>query len=596
MSYEYFYDGASSSLDPNYGEFIGYRGQFKDLGMTTDPRTANIIQDVLMKLNTGIKVMEIEGVSPEIFDSIPTQHLEEVRRLSELSGAETTLHGPLIEASGFTREGWSETNRESAERQMNQVVERAHDLSPKGNIPVTFHSTAMLPEALETVKQKVEGEYKEVPKGMLIVEPRTGDIKQLKEVEKFFPEEGKQLGEERKFDPERELEKRNRDIWTETLGSLNFSALRGEQELESFKEPEIFKSYAEFKENPESIDKFPEQEKEILQRGFRNLEHGSVFLKDAYRQMRELYNMVYKDASDDDRKKLNSYAKEIAPLVQTGIERDPEKLQHFSEVIQKGLNVLGSLKTPRIYKPLNEFVIEKSSETFANAAFRGYEKFKDSAPIISIENPPAGAGLSRAEDIKRLVEESRKNFVKRAKEEGISESEAKKAAEKLIGATWDVGHINMLRKQGYTKEDIIKQTEKIAPFVKHVHLSDNFGMEHTELPMGMGNVPIKEIMEKLGKEGFKGKKIIEAAQWWQHFKTPPLVPTLEAFGSPLYAMKAAPYWNQISATYGSYFSGYGPIMPEQHFSMYGAGFSGMPVELGGQMPGKQSRFAGTPTE
>ncbi len=596
MSYEYFYDGASSSLEPEYGEFIGYRGNFANLGLTTDPRTANKIQDVLMRLNTGIKVIEIEGISPEIFDAIPKQHLEEVKRLSKLTGAETSLHGPLIEASGFTREGWSEINRESAERQMEQVVERAHELDPKGNIPITFHSTAMLPEALEKVKQKVEGEYKEVPKGMLIVEPRTGDIKQLREVEKFFPEEGKKPGEEKKFDPEKELDKRNKDIWTETLGSLNFSALRGEQEIDMFKDPGVFKSYAEFKADPESINRFPEEEKEKLEWGFRNLEHGSVFLKDAYRQMRELYNMVYKNASVEDRRKLDGYAREITPFVKEGVEREPEKLQEFSKIIQKGLNVLGSLGTPKIYKPLNEFVIEKSSETFANAAFKGYEKFKDSAPIISIENPPAGAGLSKAEDIKKLIEESRHKFVERAKEEGISESKAKEAAEKLIGATWDVGHINMLRKHGYEKEDIIKQTEKIAPFVKHVHLSDNFGMEHTELPMGMGNVPIKEIMEKLGKEGFKGKKIIEAAQWWQHFKTPPLVPTLEAFGSPLYAMKAAPYWNQIRSTYGNYFSGYGPIFPEQHFSMYGAGFSGMPVELGGQMPGKQSRFAGTPTE
>ena len=80
-------------------------------------------------------------------------------------------------------------------------------------------------------------------------------------------------------------------------------------------------------------------------------------------------------------------------------------------------------------------------------------------------------------------------------------------------------------------------------------------------------------------------------------KTPPINATLEAFGSPMYLGRAmAPYWNQAASTYGSYFSGYGPFLPEQHFSMYGAGFSGMPVELGGQMPGKASRLSGTPNE
>lgn len=82
----------------------------------------------------------------------------------------------------------------------------------------------------------------------------------------------------------------------------------------------------------------------------------------------------------------------------------------------------------------------------------------------------------------------------------MSENEAKKQAEKFIGATWDVGHINMLRKFGYEEKDIIKEAEAVAPYIKHVHLSDNFGFEHTELPMGMGNVPLKEIMEKLGKK------------------------------------------------------------------------------------------------
>ena len=179
----------------------------------------------------------------------------------------------------------------------------------------------------------------------------------------------------------------------------------------------------------------------------------------------------------------------------------------------------------------------------------------------------------------------------------LHEDEAEKQAEKLIGATWDVGHINMMRRFGYDKVDIIKQTEAVAPFVKKVHLSDNFGFEHTELPMGMGNVPLKEIMEKIGKEGYDIKKVIEAGNWWQHFSpggktNPPLVPTLKGLGTQMYS--GAPGWNQIYGTPGGYFIGYGTMLPEQHFSLYGAGFSNLPIELGGQISGKDSRFSGTP--
>lgn len=247
-------------------------------------------------------------------------------------------------------------------------------------------------------------------------------------------------------------------------------------------------------------------------------------------------------------------------------------------------------------------MIDKSSETFANVALKAFldkdigNKNPDKTPIISIENPPAGAALSRAEELRRLIEESRKKFVEKAKEKGIAESEAKKAAEKIIGATWDVGHINMLRKYGYTSEEIEEQTRKIAKLVKHVHLSDNFGLEHTELPMGMGNVPIDRILKELEKAGVSPEKVIEAGNWYEHFKTIPIRETLGELGAPIYTMRMPPYWSQTAQLQQGYFAGYGTVFPEQHYSIYGGGFSQLPAELGGQIQQKTSRFSGTPME
>ncbi len=596
-SYEYFYPGTPYSLEPTsiYGSSTAYT-PIGELGLTTDPRTAAKLQDVSSKLNTGIKTMEVSTVSPEIFESIPEQHLKEINRLAKLTGSDITLHGPLIEASGYTREGWSEVNRQGAERQAKMVIERAHKLDPGGNIPVTFHSTAVgLPEGLELVKEKVEGKWKEVPKSMLIVDSRVGSVKQLKETDRYFP------GEAKKFDPETELKRINEDSWTENVNQINFYALRGEELIDRVAEKVAFEAYERIVKHPEEFEKLPEPEKKLMQEGVKIVDHASLFLRDAYRGMRELYNAAYGAATRSDDKeaieKLEDYKKKIEKAVTEGkgIEKEPAKMQEFAEIIRQGVKTLGSI-TPQIYKPLNEFLIEKSSQTFANAAFHGYKKFGEKAPIVSIENPPAGSALSRAADIKELIETARKNFVGQAKKEGVSESEAKAASEKLIGATWDVGHINQLRKYGYGREEMIKQAEKIAPFVKHVHLSDNFGYENVELPMGMGNVPLKEIMKTLEKEGFSGKKIIEAAAWWQHMKTPPLAATLEALGSPIYPMLAQPTWTQASAAYGHYFAFPSAYLPEQHFAMYGGGFSALPQELGGQIPGKQSRMTGTPMD
>jgi len=151
--------------------------------------------------------------------------------------------------------------------------------------------------------------------------------------------------------------------------------------------------------------------------------------------------------------------------------------------------------------------------------------------------------LSRGEDLRDLIKSTRKKFEKKLQDDGVSEDEARKIAEKQIGITWDVGHINMIRKFGYDDKDLEKETKKIAPFVKHVHLSDNFGLEHTELPMGMGNVPIKKHMEILDQYAKQAKKIIETGDWYNHFKHSPLAESFAAFGSPIYAMQASPYWS-----------------------------------------------------
>jgi len=203
--------------------------------------------------------------------------------------------------------------------------------------------------------------------------------------------------------------------------------------------------------------------------------------------------------------------------------------------------------------------------------------------------------LSTAEDLRDLVKKAREEFAEQAvKKLNISKSEAQKQAEKLIGVTWDVGHINMLRGRGYEEKHLIEQTKKIAPFVKHVHLSDNFGLEHTELPMGMGNVPTKKMLDLIHEYNKKVKKIVETGDWFQPFKTTPFRETLAAFGSPTYGIDA-PYWNQIGYASGSYFAGQGATNPPIHHSIWGSGFSNLPIELGGQMAGR-SRVSGAPIE
>jgi len=581
---ENIYQGSYSSLDPTKGElFTGYRMPAENLSLSTDARTANIVQEIGSKISSGVKNVEASQVFPEVFDSIPKQQFKELGRLMKLTGVQVSLHGPLIEASGLTQQGeFTESSRESAERHMMSVVDKNQLINPQGNTPITFHSSSGLPGGVVSKGKEAES--------VVVINSDTKSVNKIPLEKRRFP------GEENKINAKKEIEKMNEDSWSEAIRSMTYYADIG---LNSINRSGIFKVLEDEFEKKELPQEFKQAKSD-----FRS---GATFLNDSYRQLTRLFETAYRHATPEDKKILDNFSKEIEEKAKKISENknSNESILLRRDIINRGEEIFSEISPPQTLKVLKEFAQDKTVTTFGNVALHAYKKFKDKAPIISIENPPveSGAEFTTGEDIKNLVEESRKKFVEKAvmPEEkgglGISKSEAKKQAERIIGATWDVGHINSMKKFGYTDEDIIKETEKVAPFVKHVHLADNFGLKDTELPIGMGNVPIKEIMEKLGEKGFEGKRVIEALQWWQHFKTPPLQETLEAFGSPIYPMKAGPYWNQAAGFHQDYFGGYGMILPEGHYGSFGAGFSQLPTELGGQRGGGGgSRMSGRPME
>lgn len=591
MSSESFYQGKIYSMDPKpiFSHYIQgisslqYPVSAGGISTSLDARTANQIKEVSEMLNTGIKNIEIAGHSPGVFEAIPQEHLRELNRMAKLNKVDFSLHAPMIDATGITPQGWDRMTQKNAQEQMWNAVERGHDLDPNGNIIVNFHaSTTEIPGAVTLMKEG--GKEKKVAE--VFINTTDGKMAQLKEELSYYEGEGAKA---KMLTPEERIEKYNKENWTKQITNLNYYTDLSEGRIQNG-----YKILGQ----AEGIVSDPEKKQELIKEGKKELMHGKYYLKDCARSMEEFYNDVFKNASKEEQKQLmtirdnlKSYEKKFDTL-----ESNPKEMENFKAIIENGLQVMGEMK-PKIFESIRDFAVEKSAETFANIALKGYDKFGSTAPVIVIENHPAQQSLlTTGQDIRDVVDKARELFIKKAIEDGMSESQAKKQAEKLIGATWDVGHINMLRKFGYTEKDIVKETEKVAPVVKHIHLSDNFGYEHTELPMGMGNVPIKDIMEKLGKQGFESKKVVEALSWWQHFSqggktNPPFVPTMQAFGSQLYS--GAPSWNQIYGIPGGYFSGYGTMLPEQHFQIYGAGFTALPGELGGQIQNKD-KFSGTP--
>lgn len=620
------YQGGYSSLEPSYGEgFTGYRANINTLGLSTDPRSANILQEINTKLAPGQKHIELSLISPELIDTVPKQHLKEANRLAQLTGTEVTVHGPLVEASGLTKEGFTETNRELVERQMFRAIEAAHEINPKEGVPVTFHSAGMLPASeIRKISKKEREERgiteKEETEKMLIIDQETGQMHAVKKEEKFYPsmreqevirdskgtplylalgkkiplEKGKQYG------VKEQIEISNDSKWRDEITNLLSPKERVDRIIDETM-PVMNQINKKLAAGLSSKD-LSSPEMDVAARH----NNAKLQLDDLQLHLSGLFSKAYKYARTDEAKKelqilSDSFDKSIHvkdPSTGKYIENTDLKAQ--SNSVQMLIDGLWHQR-PELFKPVEEFAMKKSTQTFANTAFQAYEKYGDSSPIISIENPPAGMfGFSRGEDLKNMVEGSREKFVdKMVKEKGVSVNEAEKIAEKMIGVTWDVGHINQLRRSGFTEEDVVKETEKIAPYLKHVHLSDNFGVENVELPMGMGNVPLKEMMEKLGKKGEEARKIVETGNWWTQFRINPMATTFENLGSPMYSgdMPGSPYFNQALGLQQGYFGGYGQMLPQINYETFGAGFSNLPMELGGQRQGAQgSRMSGTGME
>ena len=651
-NYPGIYRGADYGFDAPYekdpfGAPISDRYSVKtgQFGITTDPRSANQLKEVSDKLSTGAKTIEISGISTEVLESIPDQHLEEIARLKKLAGADITFHGPLVEPTGFNQQGqWEEASRVQAERQIWDAVKRGQKMMlkdvnkkeyEKGNLVVTLHTSNGLLSPRTVMKDeksdKVGVKFGKTT-NIAVIDEDTGQAG-------YIPIRVDEFESPNKLpSAEDEIDRLNKKAWNGEVTNLSISVDRGRdainqalrlpkkvsaEELKELKDTDIFEDkeiegirelYRLYKNDYKKYDEAVKssEKNKILDNRITELAYGEGFVRDAYGKMKSMYTeakhalQIQRDRGTPQEsaeaakslKRLEEFREEASSKI-SQISEDPLKIKEFADEVSKGMRILSTLDTkgiPQKYRKMEEFAVEQASRTFSNVALNAYKEFGDNAPILSLENPPVGMGLSRADEIKKLVDATRGKITMELSKK-MSEEQAKKAAEKLVGVTWDVGHINMLKKYGFNDKDIVEETKIVKPYLKHIHLSDNFGLEHTELPMGMGNVPMQEHTKAIGEQIKNFKHIIETGgHWYQDFKVSPLPETLAAFGSELYPMQMQPHWDQAQAQTlkSGYFSGYG-FNPEVHHSIYGAGFSNLPVELGGQIQGR-NRLSGNPLE
>ncbi|MCW8966515.1 MAG: hypothetical protein OQK82_07505, partial [Candidatus Pacearchaeota archaeon] len=471
------YQGGINSFKPSYGDvFTGYRVAANELGMTTDPRSANQIQQLNTSLNQGAIPIEVGVLNPQTFDQMPKQHFKEMERMATLTGAKISLHAPLVEPSGMGEQGWSEDAQKLAERQLTDAVLRGAELDKNGNVPITIHSTGMPGSEYE-----IGDDGKKILKKMVVVDRETGKAAQMLERETLYyphkmeeikPEfkdlvddlrdklhEGQitreqfqksvpenafrivPLSEGQKKTPEDRLKTINTTRWDQEVTQLIFNKERADEILQQ-NYPQIQDIIQKF-ENKE-LD--PKGMTPIQQQVMQHYENAAVYLEDNQQHVESLFHKAWKYGSEKDREKLNelsnNFQKELAESKNSLIEQS--KAVHHLLMGMKNVH-------PKLFQPVEEFAIDKASETFANVAANAYNKFGDKAPIISIENMMPGMAFALKKEgekglpgMNELIIGSKEKFVKRAVMPknrgglGMSEAQARKQADKMIGMTLDV--------------------------------------------------------------------------------------------------------------------------------------------------------------
>jgi sugar phosphate isomerase/epimerase len=645
VNYEGFYSGGASSFDSDYGNLTGYKMSAAQLGFPGSAQTANQLGDTINAVKHGAKAFEVTMVDPNVAETIPKQHFKEMKALMKLTGIKPSVHAPILDAAGFGEKGWSSDGRADNERRLFSAIKRAQVLDPSGNLPIVLHASAGAPGAEWRPGDEKAGEGKFVMEKGIAINQETGQMAEVKREFKFRPEApgllekgGNIIGRNKDGSPKYEFIKGEKGSLFTAESSIN-SMNNGEWENKLMEVAQMSKHAGEImgpapyelkkygnavislkgnrivELNDEGgvkgeLDMFNKKEEEQYYR----MQKSDLFMTNAELAFVGAFNQAYKYGTEEQKKALKDLSVDYSEGVKMAAEHirigegkkdvginilAPVKKQHLLDNSLKKLQLITAEKTPEVFKISEDFAMDKAAKTFGNLAARSYDEFKDKAPVLAIENMFQGMAFSRAEDMKKLVEMSRENFVGHLVGEGMSEGNAEKLAKKKLGVTWDVGHLNIMRKKGFSEDDVVEQTKVITKdksMVKHIHLTDNFGYADTHLMPGMGNVPIKKILEEMEKTGRfdEMRKIVEAPAMIQHFKVAPHSMTMAAFASPIYGMKNGPTWNQAIDAQGAYFGGYGTLNPAIHHSYFGAGFTTMPVELGGQMPGGQSRFGGAP--
>lgn len=488
---------------------------------------------------------------------------DELIRLAKLNKVNLSVHAPLLSPEGLQGNQISEAARIRNVKEFEQTIDFVDQIGKqtgRKHIPVTFHASGA------PIGNPMPNEM------LYAVDQESGQVIPIEKKEVAYPKEyferyGLKEGED----------------YAPVKGKPGFYYLYPKGELKIYGKSQLQRLKYEEAHTDYWLRHYKEQMKQIIPAVAASGEINEKNLDEIIRKAKE----------------IGGPAIEIAENYRALLE-EKKQLEAKAQNLRMKYKKEGQIMQ---LVPSDDYVKEKIKKTFVELGLKAYEK--PSKPMIVIENFYPEFTLSEPTKLAKTIDEIRQELADRlVKEKGLSRSRAIKEAQELVGMNVDVGHLNLWKKyinpktgKPYTDKEILEWVNKVYPYIKHVHITDNFGDYDAHLPVGWGNAPINQLIDTLRKKGWKGRAILEtfgAMQYGgQGFG---VAQSMYSLGIPL--VPGGPGWEMAEGTY--FQAGYafttGPILPDVNFQTYGVGFSGLPyatgAQIGGGKPGQ--KFSGTP--
>ncbi|MFH1174929.1 MAG: TIM barrel protein [archaeon] len=582
--------------------------QLNEIGTSTNPME-HVLNSVQAKIKEGAGKIEFSFMgkgksnsqqpSPEAFGS---QVREDIRALMKINEMETSTHAALHGESlaGLGREGFERKRQEEALKEIKRAIDFAGTATRGGAI--VFHTGEWMrpiTDIKDTTGAKFSGYAGENEDARYYyVDERTGQVMSVNKEQRVF------LPKFKTNDRGEWVDVNGRTISHDAPVERLFDRVpEWNSEGTNFKVEE--KDWRYFEEEAKRWNESHPGEKPIaagqmmmitqLQNRALQAKGNSLFHARMYEDGREdleqinkaleFYNDLDERMPEDQKWQLmtekgfriganipgfNSQTVSTIEFLKKAKKQAEDNLRHIHESSANAdATAMESMQQVRHMKPIEEYGIKRTAETIGKAgivAMHETERQKKhlTQPIfVAPENYDQEFYGSHPQEVREVVEESRKAMQQQLVKEGYGKEEAKELAAKHIKATIDIGHLNMWKQhmeakagESPTQRDarfkkwVLAHAESLAKdgIIGHVHLADNFGYDDEHLSPGQGNAPIKEFIEVMRKHGIKDF-VAEAGSF---NGTTVLQETWAQFNSPIYGIARSPGFGSVRQAHFGY--------------------------------------------